>query len=354
MPKGTRWCTGSTSTCQSPFFLALGAVAIVSLQYLVTGCAGFIANTVARLLLDQGHFVVGIDNFSDAYDPRLKHWRLDQLRGRERFSFVEADVTQPEQLRPLFSGPRRFDAVLNLAARAGVRPSVTNPVVYYQTNTLGTLHLLEFCRNAGVKKFVLASTSSVYGACAAPFTEDVGGLRPVSPYAASKLAAESLAYTYHYLHGIDVSVLRYFTVYGPAGRPDMSVFRFIRWMATGQPLTVYGDGEQLRDFTYVDDIARGTVAALRPLGFEIVNLGSDRPFPLRELIAEIAAELGCSPILERRPAHPADVPVTWAHIERARRLLGWEPQVEFKQGIRNCVAWYRANTELANGLDLGE
>ncbi len=327
---------------------------MTSNRYLVTGCGGFIGSQVVRLLLERGHAVVGIDNCNNAYDPRLKRLRLKHLENRPQFTFVEADITDPQQLAAVFRGESPFAGVLNLAARAGVRPSVVDPLIYYETNTLGTLHLLELTRRAGVKKFVLASTSSVYGASDVPFSEDETIVRPLSPYAASKLAAESLAYTYHHLHGIDVTVLRYFTVYGPAGRPDMSVFRFIRWLATGQPLTVYGDGQQRRDFTYVDDIARGTVAALRPLGYEIINLGSDGPLPLNDLIAEISRELGVTPVIDRLPAHSADVPDTWAKIEKARRLLDWEPQTPLSLGVKNCVAWYRANQSLADQLDLGD
>jgi nucleoside-diphosphate-sugar epimerase len=248
-----------------------------------------------------------------------------------------------------------YCAVVHLAARAGVRASVENPWVYYQTNVDGTLNLLEMCRRSGVKKFLLASTSSLYGVHnPVPFREDADTNRPLSPYAASKKAAETLAFTYHYLYGIDVSIPRYFTVYGPAGRPDMSVFRFVRRIAEGEPIVVFGDGTQERDFTYVDDIARGTIAALQRCGYEIVNLGGDRPVRLSAIIDQIASLVGRSPRIERRPAHPADVPATWADISKARQLLGWWPEVPVEEGLRRCVEWYRENRATVLPLDLGD
>jgi UDP-glucuronate 4-epimerase len=321
---------------------------------LVTGCAGFIASKVAELLLDAGHTIVGIDNLNDAYDPRLKRWRLGQLQSRPNFRFHQLDITDRAALEPLFAlGPP--DAVVNLAARAGVRPSVTNPWVYYEANCVGTLNLLEMCRRHGVGKFLLASTSSLYGACnPVPFREDADTNRPLSPYAASKKAAETLAFAYRHLHGVDVSIPRYFTVYGPAGRPDMSVFRFIRRIAEGEPIVVFGDGSQNRDFTFVDDIARGTIAALRPLGYEVINLGGDRPIELRAIIDEIARLTGKKPLIEYRPVHRADVPGTWADVSKAARLLDWRPQVPIEEGLRRSVEWYFANRELARSLELGD
>jgi nucleoside-diphosphate-sugar epimerase len=341
-------------------------IAIVVKRYLVTGCAGFIASRVTELLLEAGHLVVGVDNLNDAYDPRLKQWRLDRLRGRAGFRFHPLDIIDAAALERLFESDSLdtagqpierlpYSAVVNLAARAGVRPSVENPRVYFQANCDGTLNLLELCRRFGVKKFVLASTSSLYGAHnLVPYREDADTSRPLSPYAASKKAAETLAYTYHYLHGLDVSVLRYFTVYGPAGRPDMSVFRFIRLLSQREPIVVYGDGTQERDFTYVDDVARGTVAALGPLGYEVVNLGGDRPVQLAAVIEQVAALVGSTPRIDRRPAHPADVAQTWADIGKARMLLGWSPRVPLEEGLRRSVAWYRENRDLAVSLRLEE
>ena len=250
----------------------------------MTGCVGFIGSKVTELLLMDGHTVVGIDNLNDAYDVRLKRWRLQQLEKESGFQFHELDICNQSTLREVFSA-NIPDAVINLAARAGVRYSVENPWVYYETNVTGTLNLLELCRETEVKKFVLASTSSLYGADnPQPFQEDADTNSPISPYAASKKGAETLCYTYHHLHGIDVTVFRFFTVYGPAGRPDMSPFRFVQWISEGHPVVVYGDGEQSRDFTFVDDVARGTIAGLKPLGYEVINLGSDSPVVLMDMI----------------------------------------------------------------------
>ena len=238
-------------------------------RYLVTGCAGFIASKVAELLLESGHRVVGVDNLNDAYDPRLKQWRLASLKNKDGFVFHQLDISDRQDLERFFESEVRaaakenaqdppYTAVVNLAARAGVRTSVENPWVYYRANCDGTLNLLDLCRRYRIPKFLLASTSSLYGSQnPLPYREDADTNRPLSPYAASKKAAETLAYTYHYLHGLDVSVVRYFTVYGPAGRPDMSVFRFVRRIAEGESIVVFGDGSQERDFTYVDDIAAG-------------------------------------------------------------------------------------------------
>ena len=322
----------------------------MSNTYLVTGAAGFIASNVARMLLDDGHEVVGIDNLNDAYDSALKRWRLAQLTGRRGFRFEEVDICDRPALQAVFAKPSApdFAAVLNLAARAGVRPSVEDPWPYFRTNSEGCLNLLDLCRRYGVRKFVLASTSSLYGSHNdVPFREDDDTNRPLSPYAASKKAAEAIAFSYHHLHHIDVSVLRYFTVYGPAGRPDMSIFRFVRQIAEGEPITVFGDGTQQRDFTYVDDIARGTIAALKPLGYEVINLGGDRPVELNAVIRQIADLVERQPVVQSRPAHAADVPATWASIEMARSLLGWSPQFTIEQGLRSCVEWYRSHRSTA-------
>jgi UDP-glucuronate 4-epimerase len=328
----------------------------MSERYLVTGCAGFIASNVADTLLRAGHSVVGVDNLNDAYDPRLKQWRLAQLQGRDNFRFHQLDISDLAAVEPLFApagSQPPFAAVVNLAARAGVRTSVVNPWVYYQANCTGTLNLLDLCRRSGVRKFLLASTSSLYGLHnVAPYREDANTSRPLSPYAASKKAAETLAFSYHHLHGIDVSIPRYFTVYGPAGRPDMSVFRFIRRIAEGESIVVFGDGSQSRDFTFVDDIARGTIAAIRPLGYEIINLGGDREVRLSAVIEEIARLLGKKAVIEYRPAHPADVPSTRADVSKAARLLGWRPQISIEEGLRRSVEWYFANRDLARSLEL--
>jgi nucleoside-diphosphate-sugar epimerase len=319
--------------------------------YLVTGIAGFIASRVTQMLLDAGHNVVGIDNLNNAYDVRLKHWRLAQLEGHPQLTVYRGDIADRTALDPVFD-QRQYDAVINLAARAGVRTSVANPWVYIETNVTGTLNLLERCRDHQIPKFILASTSSLYGKDnPMPYSEEQPTDGPLSPYAASKKAAEALCHTYHYLNGLDVSILRFFTVYGPAGRPDMSLFRFVQWVSEGRPLTVFGDGSQSRDFTYVDDIARGVIAALRPLGYQVINLGSDEPIVLNDVIHMIEELLGQPAQIERHARHPADVPATWANINKARQLLDWEPQTRFIDGLRNLVEWYRANREWARDVN---
>jgi nucleoside-diphosphate-sugar epimerase len=319
-------------------------------RVVVTGAAGFIGARVCGSLLDEGREVVGLDDLNDAYDPRVKQNRLAALTARAGFSFARADIADRAALAATLPAGA-FDACINLAARAGVRTSVENPWVYVDTNVTGTLNLLALCRERGIAKFVLASTSSVYGDSNAElFRETDESSRPLSPYAATKKAAEALAHTFHALHGLDVSVLRYFTVYGPAGRPDMSVFRFVQRIREGRPITVFGDGTMSRDFTFVDDVARGTVLALRPLGYDVINLGGDHPYSVNELIATIERALGRRAQIEHKPAHPADVPRTAASIERARTRLGWAPRVSLAEGVSQAVAWYEANRAWAKDV----
>jgi nucleoside-diphosphate-sugar epimerase len=323
-------------------------------RILLTGAAGFIGARTAAQLLEAGDEVLGLDDVNEAYDPRVKRHRLAALEARPGFRFARVDVADRAALASAVAG-ERFDAVVNLAARAGVRTSVADPWVYVATNVVGTLNLLALCRERAIPKLVLASTSSVYGASQAPrFREDDETSRPLSPYAASKKSAELLAYTWHALHGLDVSVLRYFTVYGPAGRPDMSVFRFVQRIREGLPLTVFGDGSMARDFTYVDDIARGTIAALRPTGYEIVNLGGDHPYSITELVAACERALGRPARVEHAPAHAADVPRTAADIEKARRLFGWEPRVALDEGVAHAAAWYEENRAWAKDVPTEE
>jgi UDP-glucuronate 4-epimerase len=317
--------------------------------YLVTGAAGFIASRVIKLLLDDGHTIIGLDNLNDAYDIRLKQWRLEQFSGNEHFTFYQRDIAQRDGLATL--PDLAFAGVFNLAARAGVRPSVSNPWVYIETNVTGTLNTLEFCRERGIQKYILASTSSLYGnKNPMPYQEAQSTDQPLSPYAASKKAAEVLCSTYSYLYDIDVTVFRYFTVYGPAGRPDMSPFRFVQRIAEEQPITVFGDGRQQRDFTYVDDIARGTIAGLKPLGYEIINLGSDTPIELMEMIHTIEQLVDNEARIEFRPAHPADMPRTWADISKAQQLLGWQPRERFNDGLHKLVDWYKAERSWAKDV----
>ena len=311
---------------------------------LLTGCAGFIGWKTGELLLSKGDTVVGIDEMNHYYDVRLKEWRLAQLKSHPNFTFYKGDIADESFVAQVFEN-YSFDAVVNLAARAGVRYSLVDPQVYLHTNAKGTLALLECCRRFGVKKFLLASTSSLYAGSPMPFREDLPVNEPLSPYAASKKAAEAMCYSYHYLYGIDVTVTRYFTVYGPAGRPDMSIFRFIKYVDEGTTLTIYGDGTQSRDFTYVDDIANGTVAALKEVGYQVINLGNNRPHGLMEALSLVEGYLGKKAKIEYRPFHKADMMATWAEIEKAKRLLNWEPKIDLAEGIRRSVEWYKENRD---------
>jgi len=320
-------------------------------NYLLTGAAGFIAARVAGLLLDEGHTVVGVDNLNHAYDVRMKQYRLEQLKEHPGFTFRQLDISEKETIKSLeASGP--YVAVINLAARAGVRSSVEDPWVYVGTNTVGTLNLLELCRQQQIPKFILASTSSVYGKDAPmPTPESAESKLPLQPYAASKVGAEAMAHAYHFLHGIDVTVARYFTVYGPAGRPDMVMFRFIKWLFEGQPLHLNGDGKQSRGFTYVDDIGRGTLLALKPVGYEIVNLGGHETISINELIAIIEEYTGKKAEIEYHPFHKADMMTNWADVSKAGALLGWEPQVGLREGIRRAIEWYQDNRDWAKDIN---
>jgi nucleoside-diphosphate-sugar epimerase len=319
-------------------------------RYLVTGAAGFIGSRVSELLLESGHLVTGIDNLNDAYDVRIKQHRLARLRSHSSFDFHHVDISQRVELEPVKS--QRYAAVINLAARAGVRQSVENPWVYVDTNVTGTLNLLEICRTSGIPKFILASTSSIYGANAPlPTPETADSDHPLQPYAASKKGAEALAHSYHFLHGLDVSVVRYFTVYGPAGRPDMVMFRFIQWISEERPVLLNGSGEQSRGFTYVDDIARGTILALKPLGFEIINLGGHETITINALIQYLEKKIGRTAEVVHLEQNPADMQTNWADVRKAKSLLGWEPQVDLATGIGNTVAWYQAEHAWASQLN---
>lgn len=327
-------------------------------NYLVTGAAGFIASRVAALLVQEGHRVVGVDNLNDYYDVSLKQHRRDQLiklaeNAEGEFEFHQIDIEDRAAVGEVFEKSEKFDAVFNLAARAGVRYSMENPHVYMTTNAMGSLNLLEEIRERGIEKYVLASTSSLYAGQDMPFTETLSVNTPISPYAASKKAAEVMAYTYHYLYGIDVSVCRYFTVYGPAGRPDMCIFRFIYWIEQGQTIELFGDGEQSRDFTFVDDIARGTIAAQRKVGFEVINLGGGKqPVSLNTVLQQLSELLGKPCKIDYKPFHKADIVSTWADISKAEKLLGWMPQTSLSDGLAECVNWYMENRPWSQQIKL--
>lgn len=310
---------------------------------LVTGAAGFIGWRTCQYLLDVGFAVVGIDNMNDYYDVRLKEYRLEELKKNSNFQFMQTDIEDLEDVKGLFT-THFFDSVINLAARAGVRYSMENPFVYMTTNALGTLNLLQMMKEHNVKKMVLASTSSLYAGQPMPFKEALPVNTPISPYAASKKAAEVMTYTFHFLYGLDISVVRYFTVYGPAGRPDMSIFRFIKWIDEGIPLEIYGDGSQARDFTYIDDIAEGTIKALQSVGYEILNLGGGKnPISLLQMIGMIEENLGRRAKINFGPFHKADMRETWADITKAQRILNWYPKISLNEGLKRTVTWYLEN-----------
>ncbi len=311
-------------------------------KVLLTGVAGFIGSETAKNLLKRGFDVVGIDNLNDYYDVDLKKMRLSSLQ-HPKFQFEQIDIEDKSALIRLFN-KHSFETVYNLAARAGVRYSMENPDIYMSTNAQGTLNLLECMRQHQVMKFVLASTSSLYAGQAMPFNEDLPVNTPISPYAASKKSAEVMAYTYHYLYKIDVSVVRYFTVYGPAGRPDMSPFIFADKLLKGEELPVFGDGTQSRDFTYVSDIAEGTVLASKNVGYEIINLGGgNNPYTLLQMIELMEKYSGKKAKLHLGEKVKADMDVTWADISKAKKLLGWEPKVSFEEGIKKLMDWHIKN-----------
>jgi len=293
------------------------------------------------MLLDRGDEVIGIDNLNDSYDVRLKYWRLEQLTPRAGFTLLKDDITRPELFSEIAANYPKIQAVIHLAARAGVRQAAEIPEIYLQTNANGTLNILEYCRKQNVRKLVMASTSSLYGANPPlPTTEEADSSHPLQIYAASKKAAEVMAFTYHHLFGLDATIFRFFTVYGPAGRPDMVMFRFTQWIAEDKPVKITGNGSQMRGFTFVDDIARGVLAGLKPIGYEIINLGGHETITINELLQAIESRLGKKGKIEYIPRHPADADANWANVDKARRLLGWEPQVTLDNGITQLVNWY--------------
>mgnify|MGYP001399718252 CR=1 FL=1 len=342
---------------------------------LVTGAAGFIGYKTIELLIASGEKVIGIDNLNDYYDVRLKHYRINSLLGQldptqsvsllkdkngfqkaefslDSFTFFQIDIENKDQVNELFK-KFKFASIINLAARAGVRYSMENPHVYMTTNANGTLNLLEAMRHNKVKKMVLASTSSLYAGQEMPFVETLSVNTPISPYAASKKAAEVMAYAYHNLYDLDISVVRYFTVFGPCGRPDMCMFRFAEWINKEMPIELFGDGEQSRDFTFVEDIARGTIAAQKELGYEIINLGGGKnPVSINQVIKQIEFFLGKDCKLNHKPFHKADMITTWADISKAERLLKWKPKVSLSDGIKKTVEWHKANRSWLSNIQL--
>ena len=318
-------------------------------NYLVTGAAGFIGARTSEMLIQDGHTVVGVDNLNDAYDPRMKEYRLRRLQALPGFTFHKLDISEKSVIDHFKS--ETFDAVINLAARAGVRYSVDNPWVYVETNVIGTLNMLELCKQNGTKKFIFASTSSIYGANPPyPTPESASSSEPLQPYAASKKGAEALCHSYHHLYDIDVSVVRYFTVYGPAGRPDLALFRFVQWINEGRPVRVNGDGNQSRGFTFIDDIARGTILALKPLGYEIINIGGHEVITINDSIKLIEELSGKKANVQYGPPNLADMFTNWADVSKAKKLLGWAPRVGLREGVKKLIDWYAAERSWASGI----
>ena len=321
--------------------------------YLLTGVAGFIGSRVAEFLMADGHTVYGIDNMNDAYDVRLKEYRLAKLIGRDGFHYRKWDIAEKSIIQSLHEWlPEEVAGVINLAAWSGTRLCMQNPWIYIDTNLTGTLNLMEYCRTYDVPKFVTASSSSVYGNKGKPpYKESDDTDHPLQQYAATKKSAEVMAHAYHHLYGLDVTVLRFFTVYGPAGRPQMVMFRFCKWIAEGQPVVLNGDGEQTRGFTYLDDIARGTILALKPVGYEILNLGGHEVISINNMIRMLEDRIGKKAQIVNRDFHPADVYANHADVSRAREVLGWEPQVGLDEGMTRLVDWYMQERTWASQIE---
>jgi UDP-glucuronate 4-epimerase len=310
---------------------------------LVTGGAGFIGSHVVDRRLARGDRVVVIDDFNDFYDPLLKRRNAAAHAKNPLYRLLEFDIRDREAIFRLFA-EERFDAVVHLAARAGVRPSLLKPVLYEEVNCVATLHLLDAAVAHGRPRFVFGSSSSVYGINARlPFSEEDPIDRPISPYAATKRAGELHLFTAHHIHGIEAVCLRFFTVYGPRQRPEMAIARFIGAIDRGEAIPFFGDGESRRDYTYIDDISDGVEAALNgPPGFDIINLGGSRPVTLNRLVAEIERATGKRARLDRQPDQPGDVPVTYAAVEKAKRVLNFSARVPLEEGIRRSVEWHRS------------
>ena len=314
---------------------------------LVTGGAGFIgSHLVDRLLTIDDHVITVIDDFNDFYSPDIKRANIADHLNNKRYSLVEADIRDRDALDQLFN-KQQFDCIVHLAARAGVRPSLSEPELYAETNVNGTLNLLELARTTGVNQFVFGSSSSVYGINAkVPFSEDDPIRQPISPYAATKAAGELLCHTYSHLYGLRCVCLRFFTVYGARQRPDLAIHKFARLMTSGKPIPVFGDGTARRDYTYIDDIISGVMAAIvyDETNYDVFNLGESETVELRELISILERTLDCPAVIDRLPTQPGDVPQTFADVTKARQLLGYNPQTHIEEGIRKFVEWFRSRS----------
>ena len=310
------------------------------MNVLVTGGAGFIGSHTVEALLQRGHCVSVLDDFNDFYDPSVKRRNVAAFRGRAEL--IEADIRDMARLKDAFT-KGRFETIIHLAARAGVRPSLAQPLLYTEVNVLGTQHLLELARTFGVRKFIFGSSSSVYGVNQkVPFSENDSIFKPISPYAATKLAGEALCHVYYHLYKLDMVCLRFFTVYGPRQRPDLAIHKFTRAITAGKPIELFGDGSARRDYTCIDDILQGIMACVdRTFGFEVINLGESQTTSLLDLVALIERVVGRKAAVRMLPPQPGDVPVTFADIARARRLLSYNPQVKIEDGLPRFVEWFK-------------
>lgn len=313
------------------------------MNFLVTGGAGFIGYHVCERLLSEGQAVWAFDDLNNFYDPKIKETNILDLSLLARpFTFVHGDLTDRTCLDKLL-GSVKFDQIIHLAARAGVRPSLLEPALYQRVNVEGTVHLLEAARQTGVKKVIVASSSSVYGVNSkVPFSESDPIVSAISPYAASKLACEALGHVYHHVYGLDIAMLRFFTVYGPRQRPDLAIHKFARLIAAGKPIPVFGDGSTARDYTYVTDTVDGIMACTqKEFGYAIFNLGESQTVTLSQLIQLLETSLGAKAVIDRQPPQPGDVPITFANIARARKHLGYDPKIRIAEGIPLFVEWFR-------------
>jgi len=309
------------------------------MKILVTGGAGFIGSHTTHRLLEEGHEVICVDDFNDYYDPATKE--KNTMNFQENFTLERCDIRDKEKIQEIFRKHQPSHTIL-LAARAGVRPSIKDPRLYHDVNINGTLNLLEAARQANLENIVFASSSSVYGGSQQiPFTESQWPLYPISPYAATKLGGENLCRYYHEQYGLHITCLRFFTVYGPSGRPDMAPYLFTQKIHKGETIKRFGDGTTKRDYTYVSDIVDGVIAAIKkPLGYEIINLGNNQPVELNTFIATIEKILDKKALIEELPEQPGDVPITYANIDKAKNLLGYEPKTSIEEGMQNFINWY--------------
>lgn len=317
------------------------------MKIILTGCAGFIGSHTLDRLLAEGHEIIGVDNFDSFYSRTLKNSNIEAHEGNASFELLQGDLADGSTYSKLkfLAGDERVDAVIHLAAKAGVRPSIQDPVGYQRANVIATQNLLEFAKENGIKQFIFASSSSVYGVNPdVPWSESDAVLKPISPYASTKVSCELMGHVYSHLYGLRVLGLRFFTVYGPRQRPDLAINKFTRLIEAGEPIPVFGDGSTRRDYTYIDDIVQGIIGSLCYAGseFEVINLGNDQTVTLSEMIETIEKVVGKSAIIDWQPEQPGDVPQTWADISHANKLLGYRPRTSFKDGVTKFYDWWRA------------